>query len=268
MAHDSLPASTRCGSGPLAVFLLHGVGGGKEVWSDNLGAITDAGAQAVAWDMPGYGASPPVSPCSTGALALALERPIDDVGAQRNVLLGHSMGGMVAQEAVVLFPHKVHGLILSATSAAFGPADGAWQRQFLQSRFAPLDQGLGMAGLARTLVPGMVGPTAPAHAIARAQAVMAAVAPESYRAALSAIVSFNRLDNLGRIAVPTLCLAGELDRNASAAVMLKMSGKIAQAQYHCLPGAGHLANMEQAATFNTCVHVFLQQHFVLRRASA
>lgn len=250
------------------MFLLHGVGGGKEVWRDNLGVITQAGAQVVAWDMPGYGASVPVSPCNIGTLAAALERLIDDVGTQRNILLGHSMGGMLAQEAVALFPHKVHGLILSATSAAFGPPDGAWQQQFLQSRFAPLDQGLGMAGLARTLVPGMVGPTAPAHAVLQAQRVMAGVAPESYRAALSAIVSFNRLDNLARIAVPTLCLAGEFDRNASPAVMLKMSGKIPHAHYHCLPGAGHLANMEQAPAFNACVRVFLQQHFVPRRASA
>ena len=268
MAFAPRPASTRSGSGQVAVFLLHGVGGGKEVWRDNLDVITQAGAQAIAWDMPGYGASAPVSPCNTGNLAAALEHLIDDVGAQRNVLLGHSMGGMVAQEAVALFPHKVHGLILSATSAAFGPADGAWQRQFLQSRFTPLDQGLGMDGLARTLVPGMMGPTPPGHAIALAQSVMAGVAPDSYRAALSAIVSFNRLDNLARIAVPTLCLAGEHDRNASAAVMLKMSGKISGAQYHCLSGAGHLANMEQASAFNACVRAFLQQHFVPWRASA
>ena len=268
LAFDPIPASTRSGSGQVAVFLLHGVGGGKEVWRDNLDVITQTGAQAIAWDMPGYGASAPVSPCNTGTLAVALERLIDDVGARRNILLGHSMGGMVAQEAVALFPHKIHGLILSATSAAFGPADGTWQQQFLQSRFAPLDQGLGMDGLARTLVPNMMGPTAPTHAIELAQRVMAKVAPDSYRAALSAIVSFNRLDNLSRIAVPTLCLAGEHDRNASAAVMLKMSGKIPHAHYHCLAGAGHLANMEHASAFNACVRVFLQQHFVPRRASA
>lgn len=257
----AVPEHRLLGQGATAVFLLHGVGGGQQVWLANTPALAAAGYRTVAWDMPGYGASAAVSPCSTASLAAALENLIDHIGAERNVLLGHSMGGMVAQEAMALFPSKIHGLILSGTSAAFGRAEGAWQQQFLHSRFAPLDAGMGMAQLALQLVPTMVGPDCEPRACAEAAAVMARVPEASYRAALSAIVSFKRQDNLAQIRVPCLCLAGEHDRTAAPAVMQKMAQQIAGSTYLCLAGVGHLANMEQPAAFNAAVLSFLQLHF-------
>lgn len=257
-----LSAYLEQGVGDTAVFLLHGVGGGKEAWAHNQPVLASQGFRTVAWDMPGYGASAPLSPCSNARLADALKTLIEHVGARRNVLLGHSMGGMIAQELAALHPSLVHGLILYSTSPAFGKADGAWQQQFLQSRFAPLDQGLGMAGLANKLVPTMFSPGAEPARIAEAAALMARVPAESYRAALSAIVSFNRLAALGSIAVPTLCLAGELDRNAPPAVVEKMAGRIPGAAYVCLPQVGHIANLEQPELFNHAVLTFLKQHFL------
>ncbi|MDO9357978.1 MAG: alpha/beta fold hydrolase [Polaromonas sp.] len=257
----TLPAYLEAGEGPTAVFLLHGVGGGKEVWARNAGELAAAGYRVIAWDMPGYGASASVAPYTTEKLAGALRQLIEHVGASRNVLLGHSMGGMVAQELAALHPALVHGLVLYSTSPAFGKADGVWQQQFLQSRFAPLDQGLGMAGLAAGIIPGMFAPGADADRMAEAAAVMARVPDSSYRGALAAIVSFNRLDHLPRIAVPTLCIAGEFDKNAAPAVVEKMASRIPGAAYVCLPHVGHLANLEQPALFNSTVLDYLTEHF-------
>ena len=255
------PATIECGTGATAVFLLHGVGGGKQAWRDNLPGIAQAGYRAIAWDMPGYGQTPAIDPYTVGALAESLGMLIDHAGADRNIVLGHSMGGMVAQELVALAPGRVHGLILSGTSPAFGRADGNWQQQFLHDRFAPLDAGQTMAQLAAQLVPAMMAPDAGPQALQLARDVMAAVPQASYRAALQAIVAFNRLDDLARIAVPTLCLAGEHDRNASPSVMRRMAERIPGAQYLCLPGVGHLANMEQPAAFKQAVLAFMQAHF-------
>ena len=261
ISNDAVPACIDAGDGATAVFLLHGVGGGKEAWPDALQALVGAGFRAVAWDMPGYGASPGIDPYDNAGLARALERLIDATGARRNVILGHSMGGMIAQEAAALFPEKIHGLILSATSPAFGKPGGAWQQQFLHSRFAPLDAGRGMAGLAPELARGMMAPDASAAAVAQAVAVMSRVPEATYRAALSAIVSFNRLDNLINIKVPVLCLAGAQDKNAAPFVMEKMAQRIPAAEYRCMANAGHIANLEQPAEFNAIVLDFLQRHF-------
>ena len=256
-----LPACLDEGAGGTVVFLLHGVGGGKEAWPDAMKALVGAGFRAVAWDMPGYGASPAISPFDNAGLARALERLIDATGARRNILLGHSMGGMIAQEAVALFPEKIHGLILSATSPAFGKPGGDWQQQFLQSRFAPLDAGSGMAGLAPDLVRGMLAPDASDAVMAQAAAIMARVPEATYRAALAAIVSFNRQGNLANINVPTICISGEHDKNAAPFVMEKMAARIPGAEYLCLKDAGHIANLEKPAEFNAIVLDFLQRHF-------
>jgi 3-oxoadipate enol-lactonase len=257
----TLPKFTEQGTGDTAVFLLHGVGGGRQAWAQTLPALASNGYRAIAWDAPGYGGSAMVKPYTTGELARALHRLIASVGARRNVVLGHSMGGMIAQEAFALEPGRIDGLILFATSPAFGKPGGDWQQQFLQSRFAPLDAGSGMAGLAPELVHGMFAPDASKADMAAAVAVMSGVPEDTYRAALSAIVSFNRLDNLPNINVPTLCLACELDKNAAPSVMEKMAARIADAEYACLPGAGHLGNMEQPDAFNAAVLEFLKQHF-------
>lgn len=261
MSAALLPVCLDQGRSDTAVFLLHGVGGGKEAWADAMQALVGAGFRAIAWDMPGYGGSQGIVPYNNKGLARALEALIDHTGAKTNIVLGHSMGGLIAQEAYAWLPQKIHGLILSGTSPSFGKPDGTWQQQFLQARFAPLDAGRGMASLAPELVRSMVGPDAGEAVIAQAAAIMACVPEASYRAALSAIVSFNRLDNLANIKVPTLCMASEHDKNASPGVMQRMAEKIPGSQYLCLPGAGHLANMEQPAAFNAAMLAFLHQHF-------
>jgi pimeloyl-ACP methyl ester carboxylesterase len=254
-------ASIDEGRGSTAVFLLHGVGGGKEAWPDTVAALVGAGYRAIAWDMPGYGGSDFFEPYSNQGLGEACAELIAGAGASRNVILGHSMGGMVAQEFVALHPGRIDGLILSGTSPAFGKPGGDWQRQFLASRFAPLDAGRGMAGLAPELVAAMIGSGADAAGAEAARRVMSGVPEATYRAALSAIVSFDRRENLGNIDVPTLCIAGEEDRNAMPSVMEKMAERIPGAQYVCLPRIGHIANLEAPAAFNALVLDFLQRHF-------
>ena len=63
---------------------------------------------------------------------------------------------------------------------------------------------------------------------------MSAVPPATYRAALHALMSFDRRALLPAITVPTLALAGEVDPNAPPAVMQKMAEKIPGAAYAVL----------------------------------
>ena len=257
----TLPSFTEQGTGDTAVFLLHGVGGGHTAWAQTQPVLASEGFRCIAWDAPGYGESPLAIPYTVESLATALLDLIAHVGARRNVILGHSMGGMIAQEAAALDQSCIHGLILFATSPAFGKPGGDWQQQFLSNRFARLDAGVGMAGLAPKLVAGMIGPNVNSSAIVSAVTLMSGVPESTYRAALSAIVSFNRLGNLRRITVPTLCLAGELDTNAPPDVMEKMAARIPNAVYHCLVGVGHLGNLEAPEAFNAAVLDFLKRHF-------
>ncbi len=263
-----LPFYIDKGQGPAAVFLLHGVGGGHQAFDGTMPALLKAGYRVIVWDAPGYGSSPLPGgdeSLTMASMAKALLQLVRHVGASQSIVLGHSMGGMIAQEALAQAPGAgesgIDGLILFATSPAFGKPGGDWQQQFLQSRFAALDAGLGMAGLAPVLVGGMMALGAPPRVRANAVRMMSAVSEATYRAALAAIVRFDRLANLPNIKVPTLCLACEEDKTAPPAVMEKMAGKISGAQYQCLAQAGHLGNLEQTEAFNNAVLAFLAKNF-------
>jgi pimeloyl-ACP methyl ester carboxylesterase len=252
----ALPAFRSAGAGPRVLVFLHGIGGNQSAFDDQLRAFA-GDWRAIAWDMPGYGGSPPLARMTFTALADAVAALLDHAGAEQAVIVGHSMGGMVAQELAARHPARLAGLVLYATTPVFGSPDGAFQKRFLAERLAPLDRGLTPADLADELVGGMLGPSSPAAARARARASMSAISAPAYRAALECLVTFDRRADLGRIACPTLALAAELDTLAPPRTMARMAERIPGARYECLPGVGHLAHLEAPAAFNRVLGAFL-----------
>jgi pimeloyl-ACP methyl ester carboxylesterase len=211
----------------------------------------------VALDLPGFGEREAVDTMGFEDLAADVEATIAQRGLASAVLVGHSFGGMVAQTLVRRSPHDYRALVLSATSPAFGNPEGEFQKQFVADRLRPLGAGGSMRDVAAAAVPGMMGPDADPAACALAVEVMAAVPAATYRAAVHCLVGFDERANLGAIAIPVLCLAGEHDRNAPPGMMQRMAAKISDARYVCLPGVGHLANLETPAAFDAAVLVFL-----------
>ena len=130
---STLPTFTTLGSGP-TVLMLHGIGGGHLSFAPQVESLASSGYRAVAWDMPGYGHSAPIEPYTFKGLAESCITLIEGLRCDDVVLVGHSMGGMVAQEVVARRPGLVSRLVLCGTSASFGKPDGDWQREFIAQR--------------------------------------------------------------------------------------------------------------------------------------
>jgi pimeloyl-ACP methyl ester carboxylesterase len=86
---------------------------------------------------------------------------------------------------------------------------------------------------------------------------MGEVPPQTYRAAVCSLTGFDERANLGRIAVPVLCMAGGSDPNAPPSLVQRMARAIPGARYVCLPGVGHLANLEAPQAFDAAIRKFL-----------
>lgn len=242
-----------------ALVFLHGIGGAARAFRTQLAHFGDR-YHAVAWDMPGYGGSAPIDRFSIGTLATALRAFLTATGVTRPILIGHSIGGMIVQQALVDDPAVASAVVLAQTSPAFGKADGDWQQAFIAARLGPLDRGETLASLAPSLVAELAGDDPDPDGMTLARACMAAVPEGSYRAAMRALMGFDLRANLPRIAIPTLVLSGTNDTNAPAPIMAKMSAHIPGSVYTELAGAGHLANLERPDAFNAAIDDFLTAH--------
>jgi len=241
------------------VIFLHGLGGGHHAWDGQLPYFSARGYPSHAWDQPGYGHSATVDPYDLEHIALSLKLLIESLGGEPAVLVGHSMGGLVAQETYARYPHLVKALALCFTSAAF-VGNGDFARQFVAARLGPLDAGKSMAEIAASVMPTMRGSKSDPAGLAHAQEIMSGIPPETYRKAVRLLTTFDRREQLPRIAVPALLIAGSDDKTAPASIMKRMSEKIPGAEYVLLEGCGHLGPLDQPDAFNAALDGFLARH--------
>ncbi len=238
------------------LLFLHGLGGGHHAWDRQLPYFSARGFPSHAWDQPGYGHSEMVEPYDLEQVALSLKRLVESLGGEPVVLVGHSMGGLIAQEAYARFPHLVKALVLCLTSAAF-VGDSNFARDFVTARLGPLDEGKSMSDIAASVLPTMRGSKSDPEGLALAQRIMSGIAPETYRKAVHLLTTFDRREQLPGIAVPALLIAGGDDKTAPAATMKRMAEKIPGADYVLLQGCGHLGPLDQPDEFNSALEGFL-----------
>jgi 3-oxoadipate enol-lactonase len=250
-----------------ALVFLHGIGGAARAWRGQVKTFSDR-YHTIAWDMPGYGGSTPLDSVSIATLADALQDFLQQAGAIKPVLVGHSIGGMIVQQWLVKNPRAAQAVALVQTSPAFGKPDGDWQKDFIAARLGPLDRGETMASLAPILVKELIGDDPDSAGVDIARDCMASVPEATYRAAMLALLGFDQRKALKDIAVPTLVLSGTKDKNAPAPMMAKMATYIPSATYVEIEHAGHLVNLERPQAFNASLDEFLKTNVASTEVTA
>lgn len=236
----------------MTVIFLHGIGAGKETFD----AVTPRVPGSVALDMPGWGAEPYEETASFPGLSDWLAAKIDATGAAPAVLFGHSFGGMLALETAIRHPGKVRALISCASSPAFGGRDDSFKEQFIAARLGPLDEGLSMDELARQSAASMAGAGVDPARLDAFAASMARLPEAVYRDIIRCLTTFNRRDDLGNVAQPVLCLAGDADETAPAKTMQKMADRLPKGEFQVIPG-GHLLPVEAPEAVAEAVNGFV-----------
>lgn len=243
---------------PWLVF-VHGIGGSSKVWPDQEAFFADR-ARVLCWNVPGYGGRPLPADFTFAGLARQLVDDLRAFGVERFALVGHSFGGMIAQQVARDFPEGLTHLVLSGTSPAFGSSEGDFQKRFIAERIGPLDAGKTMRDIADGIVRSLVAPGCPEAAMDVARQSMERVAEQTYRASMNLLVTFDLRSALASIAVPALALAGGWDTSAPAPMMERMASRIPGARYLCIDDAGHLANLERPEAFNRAIADFLEDN--------
>ncbi len=252
------------GDGPVVVF-LHGMGGSRTAWEPQLDALA-GDFRCVAWDLPGYGASPPTDgPLTFRALTGAVARLLDSLGVDRAPLVGLSLGGMVALHTAVEHPDRIGGLALLDTSPAFG-LDGTDPDDWRAARRAPLDAGQRPADFAEAVLTSVAGPGFGGGALDQAVTAMARIPADGLRAVIDLLPTHDVRGRLAEISCPTLVVVGELDTETPASYSQVLAAGITGARLEIVAGAGHLTNLEAPEAVNRLLAEFLPTTFVAQEA--
>lgn len=243
-----------------AIVFLHGIGGHRQHWDDQLAFFAQQGYTCIAPDFRGYGESEDYE----GPLDFIRDfaddvlRTLDHCKIERAHIAGLSMGGRVARWFWQQHPARVLSLTLANTQPGFDALGTEATENFVSARLGPLMAGHDPADIATGLARGLIGPAAAPGAYDRVVASMRALHRTSYMKTVRASVEQDRGFVLDAINVPTLVIAGSEDKLYPLALAASMAGCIDGSVLKVIAGAGHLSNVEQPAAFNRVLLDFLQ----------
>jgi len=228
-----------------ALILIHGAGGNHLHWPAALRRMPGATVYAV--DLPGHGRSEGPGRERIEDYAADILRFMDAVGVARGVLVGHSMGGAVAQMTALTAPERVAGLVLVGTGARL--------------RVAPalLDGILQDARGALALITDWAwGPEADPTLVARGRRMMARVNPRVVWGDFAACDRFDVRERVGEIAAPTLVITGSEDRMTPPRFGQWLAEHIPDARFVLVEGAGHMVMLEKPDQVASAVREWLR----------
>lgn len=228
-----------------AVVLLHGISSGAASWLDVASALSSR-VRVLAWDAPGYGASTAIPETSPRDFhyAQALRRSLQALGVRRCVLVGHSLGALMATRlAVESGADLVQQLVLISPAGGYGSSAKTEQREKVRSgRLGSLAE-KGVAGLAAVIDQRLVSADGSDIARAWVRWNTARMHAAGYAQAVELLCESDLGLAAGKLSMPAQVWVGAQDvvtTPANCQGWAQMLG----APFATLEGAGHASPIE------------------------
>ena len=217
--------------------LLHGLGGSSAVWSRLIPLLSNH-ARVVAPDLRGCGSS------SRGERPWTLRQAAEDVELllealelEDVVVVGHSLGGVIAQEILVRGCPRVAAAVLVSTSSRIGEqATRNWQR------LADIVEARGLSDAPESAARGFAEDFAVANPdiLAEQARATAATPPAVYAEQARAASSYDYTEGLRDVRVPVLVVQGLADRLTPPGGSVLLQRAVGdRARLEMIEGAGH-----------------------------
>jgi pimeloyl-ACP methyl ester carboxylesterase len=246
------------GKGP-ALLLLHGVSGTHRIWSHTIGAFSDRW-RVIAPDLPGHGGSAkPDAPYTIDFHAGMIRSLGRELGLDEVVVVGNSLGGLIALEIACAYRRWTRGLVLAAPAGGLPPAlrpVGWVVRALAGPRVLRI-------ALERMVSRAFYDPTSAACA-ERRRLMMEQLADDDYpsfaravsRSVAGAIMASE--PPLSELTQPVLLVWGRQDRTVGLARSQQIMRHVRHARLTVFDRCGHLPMLECPDAFNTELAEFLR----------
>ena len=254
------------GHGEPVVF-IHGAFADQRLWAPQVNALLQRGGwQTITYDLRGHGLTGPTprDPYSVGVLVDDLGALLDHLGLARVILVGLSLGGMIAQAFAAISPERVSRLILADTAISLGHT---LPDRLLRDLIAP--RWLLKLATRSMDLPGMVDASfavaewtwaaewlGPPHVRAYLRRAMRAVSSREYAKIYDALYIFEGV-RPERIPCPTLILCGRQESWPMRRHANLLAARIPHATLQWIDDAAHVSNLHQPARFNEALVGFL-----------
>jgi pimeloyl-ACP methyl ester carboxylesterase len=246
------------------LLLISGVGYGGWFWHRIVPALSQD-YQVITFDNRGAGdTDKPAGPYTVGLMAADTAGLLDALGIRAVSVMGHSLGGFIAQELVVERPDLVSKLILASTTHGGNQVVPITKEalEVLTNREGdPLD--LIRRGVQIACAPGFLERQADLLQELTRYRLTNPVPPAQYQAQVAAGAGMGALseeqvtERMAAIQTPTLILFGEFDRVVPPGNADLMAAKIAAARVKIIPGTGHMFPIEDPGATAAAIKEFL-----------
>jgi 3-oxoadipate enol-lactonase len=235
------------------VVFLHALGTDLHLWEAVL-PLLPAGLRLIRVDLRGHGRSPcPAGDYYMGDLVADVAAVLDRLKARDAVVVGVSMGGMIAQGLAAERLDLVRALVLSNTAAKIATA------QIWRERMENIRQG-GMAAIADATLERWFPPKfrdEPGFAERRERLLSTPV--EGYLGFCAAIAETDLYESTSRLRLPTLAIAGTEDGSTPPDLVRETAGLIPGSRFRLIRGAGHLPCVDKPQEFAAALSTFLRE---------
>lgn len=265
---DGKPANViDLGDGPPLVF-VHGLSGSWQNWLEQLPVFARE-HRVIAMDLPGFGESPlPSQPISIANYGRWLDALFAALGIEGAAVVGNSMGGFIAAETAIAFPHRVERLVLVSAAGltiehqrddrilrALEVTENVSQI-VMQHLMARSDALIKRPRSRRAMLSIVAKDAAKLHpALAREQ--IRGTGKPGFVAALDALTSYPIRDRLGDISCPTLIVWGKDDFLVPVRDAYEFAELIPDSELIVWEDTGHVSMLERPEEFNAALTEFL-----------
>jgi len=240
--------------GPALVF-SNSLGSDFRIWQEVAPAFADR-FRVVLYDQRGHGLSDaPPAPYTIDDHTSDLLALLDRLGIGSAALVGLSVGGIIAQLAAVREPRRVKALVLCCTAAKIGTAD-SWAE-----RIAAVERGE-LEAIADSVLQRWFTPSfreTRKDELAGWRNMLVRMPPHGYAGTCAAIRDADLTADAEKIAVPTLCVAGDQDGSTPPDVVRHTAGLIPGAGFALIEGCGHIPCVERPAALARLIRQHLQE---------
>ncbi len=228
------------GDGIPLVF-INALGTDLRIWDGVVAHLKDR-HPVLRYDMRGHGLSDcPPAPYSIHDFSTDLLGLLDQLKISQAIVVGISVGGMIAMDFAASWPERVHSMVLCDTAPIIG-TDDLWDDRINKLREH------GMGSMAEAILARWFSPTFKEKSPAVHQGcynMLTRMPVEGYTGTCEALRDADLTEATQRIAARTLILCGAEDVSTPPDVVRRLVELMPNAEFQKIPGAGHSTCIEQ-----------------------